>query len=270
MSTRIAKAHQPSLDKPAPAASRASRATIPWGSAIFPTERESDFKKFHDQVRRELAPEGLSQERVVLRVAQLRWRLDRFTIFRRADEARRNYARFLQEETLWLTLIEYGKFVFDDKMKHINRRIEKKKKQEEEKKKVKEGESPDPVPQQASCIEEKPISKDEESAPFLTLREVADSLMLQTEEIKRAFTEVTGEQLALQEKEEDGGDIELGYYADQLSVDNFIAELRIVETIEDTIDRNLDRLRRLKEEKQRSKERSRGRSTLLPPYGRRW
>ena len=231
------------------------RSTIP-ALVLFPTEERHLYDKLHKDMWGELAPDGVQQRIVTNRVIALSWRLQHLHVFRDAQDARKKYRPFLRD-TLLETLAVYSRF--ETNITNAKFAFLQKEKSADEKK---EGESPATL--QSGEAEVKEDDKMVNPMSWFDLEALADCF--------QKFMEVTNNVLGsdevkdIKEDARNGFSIELAFFADVLTVENYLNELELAAAIERMIDENLERLRKLKDEKRKSLELSKPRSRLLPPY----
>lgn len=248
-----------------------------WHSAVAPSEDEDAFKKLIDDLRAEHKPHGVSEEENILQLAGLIWRRRNIGLFLDVENARRDYAAYTGESTLLLARAKMTR----DKAKMLERKwedhvkdVEGKKHQEEERAKLQT--SPDgsrsPDGTGESTATGRP--EDVEGPGCPTVSEVLMNGIRFFEMARQEVGSIIGfdkyDKLIADGMNQKSADkIELAYYAEFFTPEKFLERINLIEVIDLAIDRCLERLYRLKEQKRSDRERSSGRSCLLPPYGRR-
>jgi len=227
------------------------RSTIP-ALVLFPSEDRDDYETFHEDLWEELGPEGVQQRAVANRIIALTWRLQNLRVFRDAQDARQKFQPFLRE-TILETLVAYSDFctkITHEQIEAILKRKAASADQNAEKQanseNMKDGE------QTISLFD--PQLMQEISSSFQVLMETAKNVFGSD-----AMTDI-------EDARKNGLSIELAFFADVLTVENYLNELKLAAEIERAIDQNRERLWKLKEEKRKSGESSKTKSRLLPPY----
>ena len=227
---------------------------LPIGLTVFPTEDSAEYGKLAAMYIAELAPDGLQEMHEVLRIARLSWRLQNLRIFRHAKTARKEYAPLIRntlEQTRYARVQFECQFLLGLMDAEPRNKLDTDKATDAMRETLKTIE--DPAMQQALNKVLEQFDQD----PSLDEIDVAEILLTGL---------LPPEAQKEKEKEkENGSNIELAYFSDVFTVENYRAELALSEEIERALDRALARYWKLKKEKAKSKTQVK-RSRLLPPY----
>jgi hypothetical protein len=261
------KGTPPDETREAASAAKRAKSSVFWGSALAPTESKAEFDKYHKQLQAERQPEGMEQEECVLRIAELRWRLNHLGLFLEAEKCRFPYQAFVGEPTLWMAMAKYSRFIFSEVEREFKLQEDEAEEQKELGEKAKLGSACD-ASQTSAEKGESPAGK---TAERMSLHEIVVGLTQKRVEVEQEVRMLLGSEIgdSTDRVEREAATLELAYYADLFTADNFLEKLRVVNAIECAIDRNLVRLRQLKKEARKDAERLNNRSGLLPPYRRR-
>jgi len=230
----------------------------------------ASFKEFRAGVVAELAPDGFLEVKIVCEIASLKWRLGNLHIFRKAEEARKEYAEFLNKGSLDGTYAAYSAY----EVCHLLARMEDKNKRlsmtrEEAAAELRKTREKMLGSEAAEMLEAwlKTCLKDEDPLEILSI-----SPEQHYQRVLRALEKTFGRswvekaKAEAQRRSQNGNALELAYFGDVVTVENYAEELKLAKKIEKAIDRKLQRYWKLKNEKRKNKERSNGASRLLPPY----
>jgi len=238
------------------------RRSVISGIFLFPTEDRARFKQFYADMYDEIDPEGIQQELITSRIIVLTWRLKNLGIFRLAQNARKEFAPFLRE-TFDDTLLAHNSFSIEYMKLHVKNLMQRESMSVEEKRKHLHQYVEQQGPEAVKEFEELLKVMDEWG-----VKDPDDFIKTSIEKAKEMFSPEQIKEMAKQQV--DGTPLALAFYADVVTPENYLAELKLAAAIEQEIDKNRERLRKLKKERQEILDEIQGvfnqRSRIFPPY----
>ena len=237
---------------PAASSEKAKRPTIP-GASIFPTEDAAKYRKFRDMIEEEFMPIALAEKLIIFRVADLLWRLNGLAIFRKAETAHKNFAPFLGNSVAE-TSDAYFIWLYDSVAAHRLELVKRNSMTQEDAdaRFGEEGENSLSISQFRALFDNVPIEEFAERC--LLMEQMLDCPPLTEREVHAVRQAAKGTML------------ELAHFADAVTVNNYMTELKVVETIMKSVDQNLALFWKLKKRRFKPGKQSKRRSRLLPPY----
>jgi len=233
------------------------------GEPVLPTENREDFVNLLAELTKEHAPEGPSETSIVFQIAILEWRLDNLDIFDKADLAAKRYpfvkGRSTLDEAFFVANAVFTTWLVHDMgIPRPNDATNSKNERSN--------------PARRSTIEKwlgKSLADD-----YFAAHEKLEQWESDLNARNKPMNDLTADELKfisllaadVANKQTNGSDVELAWRADAITPENLRAEFESAKFIQGEIDRNLERLWKLKENKRKSRESSSGRSHLLPPY----